>query len=169
MHSHHFKRRVPDWRAAVIAGVISGGIFLEMEAAAAIVMNRSPWQALHMAAGIVMGPGVASATSAFAPSALVTALGVHFFLSIVFAQLLAAIMAPFKLDASIGMASLVGLAFGLALYAFDFHVMTMRFPWFTEARGSATLVTHLMFGLIAADTYFSFKREDKSAGKAGAT
>jgi hypothetical protein len=162
MHSHHYERRIPDWRAAVIAGVIAGAIFLLLEVVMALVMGKSPWLALSMMAGIVMGPGVATATAGLSAGLLAVALGVHFLLSIVFGLLLAASLAPFNLDSSLGMASLAGLVFGLALYAFDFHVMTMTFPWFAEARGPATLVTHLLFGLVAAGSYCLLKRADKS-------
>lgn len=96
---------------------------------------------------------------------LVAALGVHLVLSIAFGLVLGAIIAPFQLDSSIGMATLAGLVFGLALYAFDFHVMTLAFPWFSEGRGQGSLAMHLVFGLVAADSYRAFARHDKAGGR----
>ncbi|TPQ31740.1 hypothetical protein [Cupriavidus pinatubonensis] len=166
MHSHHLERRVPDWRAAVVAGVVAGVIFLMMEVAAAMVLGSSPLAAMHMTAGIVMGHNVVSAAPTFTPSVLTVAVGVHFVLSIAFGLILAAIMAPFSLDSSVGMAAAAGLVFGAVLYAFDFHVMTMAFPWFAAARGQTSLATHLVFGLVAALSYLLLERREKAVRNA---
>jgi len=66
---------------------------------------------------------------------MLTGLIVHFVLAIVFAVILGVIMAPFSLDSSVGMASLAGVLFGVAVYLVNFYGMTAFFPWFAEARG----------------------------------
>lgn len=163
MHSHHFARRSPGWRAAALAGVAAGVIFLILEVAATLILGGSPWAPLHMTAAIVMGHSVASQAATFDLGIMLGALVVHFALSVLFGLILAAIMASFSFDSSIGMASLVGVIFGLVVYWFDFYGMTRVFPWFGDARSVASLGTHLVFGLVIADTYM--KLEGKLGGR----
>ncbi|WP_454754632.1 hypothetical protein [Cupriavidus necator] len=162
MHSHHFMRRMPYWRAAVLAGIAAGGIFVVLEALLTVAMGGSAWAPLRMTAAIVMGHGVAAQAATFNTGIVLVGLAVHFALSVVFGLVLAAIMAPFNLDSSIGMTSLAGAVFGLAVYLIDFYGMTRLFPWFVEARGALSLVTHLVFGLVAADLYLQL--EQRAAG-----
>ncbi|CAG9187374.1 hypothetical protein [Cupriavidus pinatubonensis] len=164
MHSHHFARRMPDWRAAAIAGFAAGVVFLVVELIALWLMGQSPWGPLRMMAAIVMGRDVLSQAVPGA-SALLAALVVHFVLSILFGLILALIMAPFSFDSSIGMASLAGALFGVAVYVIDFYGMTRVFPWFAEARGSLSFLAHVVFGLVAADSYWKLERNE--AGESG--
>ncbi|WP_408358953.1 hypothetical protein [Paraburkholderia sediminicola] len=53
---------------------------------------------------------------------------------------------------SVGMASLAGGAFAAAVYLINFHGMTRFFPWFAEARNWASLLAHIIFGIVAANT-----------------
>jgi hypothetical protein len=107
MQSHHFARRTPDWHVAAIAGLAAGVIFLILEVLATWILGTSPWAPLRMTAAIVMGHSAASQLATFDPSVTLVALVVHFALSLIFGLILAAIMASFSLDSSIGMASLV--------------------------------------------------------------
>lgn len=164
MGSHHFTRRMPDWRAAALAGFAAGVVFLVVEMVALWLMGESPWGPPRMIAAIVLGRDVVSQAAPGAGIMLV-ALLVHFMLSIAFGLILAVIMAPFNFDSSIGMASLVGAVFGIAVYAINFHGMTQVFPWFAEARGALSFVAHVVFGLVAADTYLKLeRREDRPSG-----
>ncbi|SCU80626.1 conserved membrane hypothetical protein [Cupriavidus necator] len=153
MQSHHFARRRPDWRVAVIAGLAAGVIFLLLEVLATWIVGTSPWAPFRMTAAIVMGHSVASLQPTFDLGITLAALVVHFALSVIFGLILAAIMASFSLDSSIGIAALAGVIFGLVVYGLDFYGMTRVFPWFGDARGAASLVTHLVFGLVVAITY----------------
>ncbi|WP_230459446.1 hypothetical protein [Burkholderia ubonensis] len=63
---------------------------------------------------------------------------------------------------SVGMASLVGAVFGVALYAINFYGMTRWSPWFADARNWASLFSHVVFGLVASDTYL--RLEGKKTG-----
>jgi hypothetical protein len=48
--------------------------------------------------------------------------------------------------------------------------MTAVFPWFAEARGWVTAIAHIVFGLVAADSYLKLERHaDASAGGTGGT
>jgi hypothetical protein len=92
---------------AAIAGLAAGVIFLILEVLATWILGTSPWAPLRMTAAIVMGHSAASQSATFDPSVTLVALVVHFALSLIFGLILAAIMASFSLDSSIGMASLV--------------------------------------------------------------
>jgi len=158
MHSHHFVHRTPDWRAAAMAGLAAGVIFVVLESVLTLAMGGSLWAPLRMTAAIVMGQGVTAQAATFGGGVVLVGLVVHFVLSIVFTLILAAIMAPFNLDSSVGMTTLAGLVFGLAVYLIDFYGFARLFPWFIEARGALSLVTHLIFGLVAADIYLQIER-----------
>jgi hypothetical protein len=50
-------------------------------------------------------------------------------------------------------ALLVGGLFGLALYLVNFYGFTAIFPWFAEARNWVSIVSPIVFGLLAAWAY----------------
>ena len=156
LRPHHFGRRMPEWPAAVIGGFVAGAVFLIIELFAMRVAGRSLWVPLRMIAAIAMGRDALQAAPS-APGVVVVALVTHLVLSILFAVILAAIMAPFRLGASVGLASLVGVVFGVLLYVINFHGMTYLFPWFADARGWATFLNHVLFGLVAADMYLALE------------
>jgi hypothetical protein len=120
-------------------------------------IGSSPWSASHMIAGITMGPDVARGTG-FDVAIVAVALVTHYVLGMVFGMILAAIIAPFHLDSSLGMVLLVGAVFGFLLYLLDFYGMARFFPWFTEMRGSPTLIAHLIFGMVAGGMYWQLER-----------
>ncbi len=166
MHSHHFARRMPDWRAAAIAGIAAGVVYLFVELIALWLMGESPWGPPRMIAAIVMGRDVLSQAVPGA-GAVLAALVVHFVLAILFGLILAGIMAPFSFDSSFGMASLAGALFGVAVYVIDFYGMTRVFPWFAEARGSLSFLAHMVFGLVAADAYRKLEKKEASVRGTG--
>ncbi|MDF3881483.1 hypothetical protein [Cupriavidus basilensis] len=161
--SHHFTRRVPDWRAAVLSGFAAGVVFLVVELVALWLMGESPWWPPRMIAGIALARDVLSQA---APDAgiVLAALLVHFMLSIAFGLILAVIMAPFSFDSSIGVASLAGAVFGLAVYVINFYGITTLVPWLADARGAPSFLAHVVFGLVAADAYLIERREDRPSG-----
>ncbi|CAB3807528.1 hypothetical protein LMG28688_06564 [Paraburkholderia caffeinitolerans] len=167
MHSHHFVRRMPEWPAALIGGCVAGAVFLVIELFAMRVMGQNVWAPLRMTAAIVMGRDVLAQPAAFSAAVMLGGLVVHFALSILFAVILAVIMAPFSLDSSVGMASLVGAVFGVLLYVINFYGMTQWFPWFADARGWVGFLNHIVFGLVAADTYLSLERKESHASGTG--
>ena len=167
MHSHHFARRIPDWRAAAIGGCVAGAVFLALELLAMWAMGRSPWGPPRMIAAIVLGRDALIQPATFDAGIMLAALIVHFVLAIVFAVILAVIMAPFSLDSSVGMASLAGGLFGVAVYLVNFYGMTAFFPWFAEAREWVNFMCHIVFGLVAADTYLRLERKEAEVGGTG--
>ena len=169
MHSHHFARRTPDWRAAAIGGCVAGAVFLVLELLPMWVAGQSPWGPLRMIAAIPLGRGVLSQPATFDAGIVLVALIVHFVLSVIFALILAVIIAPFNFDSSLGMASLAGAVFGVAVYLINFYGMSQVFPWFADARGWVSFLSHIVFGLVAADMYVQLERkEGAAAGGAGA-
>ena len=135
-------------------------VFLVIELFAMRVMGQSVWALPRMIAAIVMGRGVLAQPATFAPAVILVALVTHFVLSILFAVILAVIMAPFSLDSSTGNASLVGAVFGLILYVVNYYGMTQLFPWIADARSWVSFLNHIVFGLVAADTYLSLERKE---------
>jgi hypothetical protein len=83
---------------------------------------------------------------------------IHYLLGTVFGVLLAAIVAPFRLDSSAGMILLSGALFGLALYGLNFYGMTGVYPWFAELRGWGNALGHMLFGAAAALIYLQLER-----------
>ncbi|WER47885.1 hypothetical protein CupriaWKF_23995 [Cupriavidus sp. WKF15] len=162
MHSHHYVRRSPDWTAAAVSGLAAGALLLVLELFwSTMVSGVNPWGTTRMIAAILMGRDVLQ-TSLFSVGTVAAALVIHFVLGAVLGMVLAVIIAPFQLDSSIRMILLAGAVFGLAVYLFDFHVMTRFFTWFADARGWHTLVGHMIFGMVAAVTYWKLESKDVS-------
>jgi uncharacterized membrane protein YagU involved in acid resistance len=150
---------------------MAGVVFLVLELVlATLIPGGSPWASPRMLASILLGRGVLHAPATSGAGIMVAALVVHFVLAIVFALILSLIMVRFSFDSSAGMASLGGGAmFGLAMYLLGFYGMTRFFPWFAEARNWVSVVSHLVFGVVVADTYMRLERKDAHSGDAGFT
>lgn len=158
MDIHHWERRLPDWPMAALAGFVAGAVLMVLELLwATAISGADPWSTPRMVAALIMGPGVLQSTG-FSLSVAAAALVTHYVLGIAFGVVLASIMAPFHLDSSAGMVLLSGAIFGLVLYLFNFYGMERIFPWFADMRGWATLVAHLVFGMVAASVYWKLER-----------
>jgi hypothetical protein len=158
--SHRWADRAPDWPAAAVAGFVAGAVLMVLELLwSSLVVGTSPWGTSHKIAAILRGADALRSTG-FSVGVVALALVIHYILGIVFGMLLCAVIAPFRMDSSLGMALLVGALFGLALYLFDFYGMTRFLPWFVDMRGMATLAAHLIFGMTAAAMYWKLKRPD---------
>lgn len=146
-----------DWRAAVLAGLFSGFVFLVLELIMLPVFMGTPvFAAPHMIAAILLGPEAAlPPQDTLQPGIFLTALVVHFPLSIIYAIILGFII--HRMD--MGMALAVGAVFGLALYFINFYGMTAVFPWFENGRNWVSIFAHIVFGLAAAWGYKTWARE----------
>lgn len=139
-----------DWRAAVWAGVISGAVFMVLEMMMVpLFLGDSMWAPPRMIAAIVMGEGVLPPPATFDFGILMVAMAVHFVLSVLFALVLALLIARLGFGAALA----VGAGYGLALYLINFYGFTAIFPWFAMARNWVSIFAHLVFGLIAAWAY----------------
>lgn len=150
-----------SWRAAVWAGVIAGAVFMALEMIMVpLFLAGSPWAPPRMMAAIVMGEGVLPPPATFDLGIFVTALVVHFALSIIYLLILAWIIRTLTL----GTALLVGAAFGLALYLINFYGFTAIFPWFAMARNWVSVFAHVVFGLTGAWAYKGLAKTPRVAG-----
>lgn len=164
MQPHHFARRAPDWRAAAIAGLIAGTLYVVLELLTArFVLYQGAWGTVKMVAALMLGRQALASADAFSWTIVLAAGIVHFGLSIVLATILAMLIASFRFDSSIGMATLAGAVFGVLVYLVNFYVMGRYFNWFDEARGWESLFAHIMFGVIAADAYANLERREPQA------
>ena len=153
-----------DWRAAVLAGVIAGAVFMVLEMLMVpLFLDGSPWAPPRMIAAIAMGREVLPPPATFDAGIFITAMIVHFALSIVFAIVLAWLI--FRLSRTT--AVLVGAAFGLAIYVVNFYGFTAAFPWFAEARNWVSIVAHIVFGVVAAWAYVALAARGAATGEAG--
>ncbi|SDC08859.1 hypothetical protein SAMN05216345_101491 [Cupriavidus sp. YR651] len=159
LESHHYVRRMPDWRAVVIAGLIAGAMYMVLELLTArFVLYQGAWGTVKMVAALMLGREALASADGFSWTIVLAAGIVHFGLSIVMAGVLAMIVSSFRFDSSFVMASAVGIVFGLVAYFVNFYVFGRYFNWFDEARGWESLFAHALFGLVAADAYMHFER-----------
>jgi tetrahydromethanopterin S-methyltransferase subunit E len=145
------EKRTIDWRAATLAGLIAGAAFLGIELIFDLLALRGPLATqVRMTAAIVMGEGALAA--GFNLPVILVALTIHLLLSITFAVILAWVILRLEFMA----AEIVGLTFGLALYLVNYHGFAEIYPWFQDHRGWLPVVTHLVFGGLAALEYKAF-------------
>ncbi|MGP8473507.1 hypothetical protein [Burkholderia sp. PR2] len=164
IQSHHLQRRMPDWLAAAVAGLAGGALVIVLEFFwSTMVLDESPWQPTHKIAAMVMGRGALEQMSVFSFSIVGMALLLHYVLGAIMGMILAAIMAPFRFDSSVGMEAVIGLAFGIVAYVWNFYVMTAVFPWFISERGSGPLLANLLFGVVTAVVYGMLERRKQNA------
>ncbi len=139
-----------NWKAAIIAGIVAGAIFMMLEMILVpLVGGGSPWGPPRMIAAIGMGKEVLPPPGDFALMPIMVAMVIHFILSIIFAVILAFIIQRF----SLGLAILIGAIFGLLLYFINFYGFTAVFPWFAKAQNAVTIFSHIVFGAAAAWIY----------------
>ncbi|MDZ7291080.1 MAG: sodium:proline symporter [candidate division KSB1 bacterium] len=148
-------RQVVDWRAAVLAGIFSGIIFLAVNMLLTNLYVGSPWVVVRLTASLVMGTDVLPPPATFDVTIFIVALVVHFVLSIIFASLIAIVFHRWGLLIGI----LGGAAFGLVLYAINFYTITFFFPWFFPMRSWIVAVSHLVFGACAGGFYEAMEVE----------
>ncbi len=137
-----------DWRAAFIAGLVAGVVFLLVQMLGqAMIVGQSPWLFPQFAGAIILGEEVL--LDGISTAAVVVGIAVHLVLSVVFALILAAIIHEWELLVGL----VVGLLFGLAIYAINYYTFTRFFPWFFPVSNWLDIVAHALFGLTAGAVY----------------
>lgn len=137
-----------DWRAAFIAGLVAGVVFLLVQMLGqAMIVGQSPWLFPQYAGAIVLGEEVL--LDGINTTAVVVGIVVHLLLSVIFALILAAIIHEWELLVGL----VVGLLFGLAIYAINYYTFTRFFPWFFPVTNWLDVVAHALFGLTAGGVY----------------
>ncbi|MDM4766481.1 hypothetical protein [Pelomonas sp. SE-A7] len=154
MHPHQWERRMPDWPAAVVSGLVAGAVMMVLDLVwSAIMSSGDTWRSSHLVAAIVLGPS-ALQDSAFSIGIVAVALITHYLLGIVFALCLAFIVAGFHYESSVSMIESIGIVFGGGVYVISMYGWTNVFPWIAELRGWGSLIGHMVFGMTAALTYW---------------
>lgn len=137
-----------DWRAAFIAGLVAGVVFLLVEMLGqAMIVGQSPWLFPQYAGAIILGEDIL--LEGINATAVIVGIVLHLVLSVVFALILAAIIHEWELLVGL----VVGLLYGLALYAINYYTFTRFFPWFFPVTNWLDIVAHALFGLAAGGVY----------------
>lgn len=133
------------WGAAISAGIVGGLVFAVLEMVMVpLLLGLSPWTPLHMIGAIALGPGAMVSPDTFDLRIVSVAVAVHMALAILYAIVLAFIVA--RLD--IGAATIAGAVFGLVLYGINFYGFTQWFPWFADHRDWIAIFTHVVQGAL---------------------
>ena len=137
-----------DWRAAFIAGLVAGVVFLLVQMLGqALIVGQSPWLFPQYAGAIILGGE--ALLDGINPTSVAVGIVVHLVLSVAFALILAAIIHEWELLVGL----VVGLLFGLAIYAINYYTFTRFFPWFFPVTNWLDIVAHALFGLTAGGVY----------------
>jgi len=161
LHAGRGERSRIDWRAGLYAGLIAGAVFMMLEMSMVwLFMGESPWAPPRMIAAMVLGEGVLpmppDKPATFDLGVMMTAMIVHFLLSIIYGLIGAAIVAH-----RMGYAGAIamGALAGLAVYLINFYpVANALFPWFAMARNWISVFAHVVFGAVAGGAYVGLRR-----------
>lgn len=144
-----------DVAAVLWAGVVAGAVFMMLEMLmVAMFLGHSPWAPPRMIAAMAMGREVLPPPGTFDMTIMMVAMGIHFVLSL----FLAFVFALVARDWASGKALMLGAVFGLAIYLFNFYVMTGVFPWFADARNWVSVLSHVVFGAVLGWVYAARRR-----------
>ncbi len=140
-------------QAALFAATVSLVLLLLI---GIIAYDESPWKFLRMVAAMAKGRGALEPDDEFAFAIVGPGLALYYALAMAYG--LAA--APLFADCPRRYATVMGLAFGFALYSVNLHGFTLLFPWFAEFRTIDTLFAHLAFGFLFARAYCALRPAD---------
>jgi hypothetical protein len=137
-----------DWRAAIIASVVAGIVFLLIQMIGQAMINGgSIWTFPRYVAAIIMGEEVLLGDLNVA--VILVGIVLHLVLAIIFGLILAGIIHEWDLLVGI----IVGALFGLALYAINYYTMNRFFPWFYPVTTWLDITAHVLFGITAGAIY----------------
>lgn len=138
--------------AGAVAGVVAGLVFAALSMIYTAVVGPGVWAPTRMIAtilGFEMAPG-------FAAVPVVAGVVLHMVLSAVYGAVFAVVMG----SAGRALVLAAGIAFGLALYVLNFHVLTQleQFATFKAMAGNWFEITiHAVFGLLLAAGYLGWR------------
>ena len=137
----------------IIAGVVAGTLATLAQMLLWVAVNEDAWTLLlrdaRLTAALVLGEAAPPPFDGLDSRIMLTATGIHFALSTIYAALLLPVARRLALIPSL----LAGTGFGALLYFVNLHGFTFIFPWFTQTRGGITLAVHLVFGMVVMLTY----------------
>ncbi len=163
--SHRWESRMPDWPAAVVAGLVAGALAMVMDLLwTTLMLGSNPWHTSHQVAAMLMGPELLQgSTQGFNLGVVATAMAIHYGLGVLFGCIVAFIVTGFHYEGDLPMLEIIGGLFGIALYFINFYGLVRLFPWVAEMRSGAYLVEHLVFGMAAATVYWKLARRGSVA------
>lgn len=139
------------WLAAMKAGLICGGLFL-------LLPLGSPWSAMSINSGAVMGRTIAQDGSATTTGNILLHLG----LSVVYALIISYAVKNLRSWRGI----LFGAVMGAILYGVNLAVTVIAFPQL-QGMESRVVFTHLVFGIFTAALYKGMARTRDVAPEGG--
>lgn len=143
-------RHVMDWKAAVLAGLIAGAVFLVVLLIAyPLATGGTPWTIFRFIGAMILGEAVLPPPTSFDAGIVITAVIIHFTLAVLYTLVLAFIVHRWRLLVSV----IGGALFGLALYLINFFTFTFFFAWFYPARAWPFSLVHILFGAVAGGIY----------------
>lgn len=149
--------RALNWKAAVVAGLVAGLVFMMLEMAlVGTIGGKSPWGPPRMIAAMAMGKEVLPPPGTFDFGIVMVAMMIHFALSVILGIILGWAISHWRMN--LLTAIIVGTIFGLVVYFVDFYIMTGIFPWFAMARGGISIFAHAVFGLVLGWTYHAIAK-----------
>lgn len=155
-------RHRPDWKAAVVSGLLAGAVLMVLELLWSATVGEGPWQTSHLVAAIVMGPQALESPLSFNAMIIAVAVLTHYALGVVFGVMLALLITWLHYETSPGRLELVGVLFGAVLYLVNFHALSALFPWMAQLRGWDTFIGHLVFGLMLVLAYWRLQERPGS-------
>lgn len=139
-----------QWNAALRAGLIAGMSYIGVEVfLTPLFLGESGLLPLQRIAAIVLGARALAPPDDVAVGTVLTGIGVHFVLSLLFASLIAAVIHRSGPTAGV----MLGAMAGLVLYTVNYYAFTAAFPWFVSGRTWVTVFAHLVFGFVGAWIY----------------
>lgn len=137
-------------KAAILSGLIAGIVFAALEMMLVpIFTGDTMWAPIRMIAAIVMGEGVLPAPgvpATFDWNVVLIAVSLHLVLSMIYATIIGFVLK----QSGPGVALLIGALAGLTIYIINFYGFTAAFDWFAMARNWISILSHAVFGIVAA-------------------
>lgn len=144
-----------DWRAAVIAGIVAGIIFLVVNMGLSGRLLGNAQLPLQLSAAMVMGAEVLPPAVGLGGGVFATGIVIHLVLSVLFACVIAFCLHRWGIWVGI----LGGALFGLALYSINYYFMSGFFPGLAPLRGWLMALSHIIFGACAGGIYEALERD----------
>lgn len=148
-------RQILDWRAATIAGLVAGTLFLLVMMITTAVQGDSVWLVFRFFSALILGSEVLLGLTTFSFATFIVGLLVHYVLAMSFTYLLTFVLHKWGLWVGI----LGGALFGLGLYVINFYLLTLVFDWFFALRSTTFLIIHVLFGAVAGGVYEALEVE----------
>jgi hypothetical protein len=145
-----------DLRAAVLAGLIAGAIFLlALMVGYWLVTGSSPWAINHFIAAVVLGRSALESVDSFSLPVLLVSVIVHMVYSLLLTLLIAFIFHRWGILMGIFGGALMGAAF----YFISFYVLGTLFASLYAAQGWPMLLGHILFGALAGGIYEALEED----------